>query len=48
LGEELDPNCSPKGELSAKLTEGVNGRSAAPLQVPTYSARECLPSASRK
>ena len=27
-------NCSPKGELSAKLTEGVNGHSAAPLRLP--------------
>jgi hypothetical protein len=25
-------NCSPKGELSAKLTEGVNGASADPLR----------------
>ena len=25
-------NCSPKGELSAKLTEGVNGPSADPLR----------------
>jgi hypothetical protein len=24
-------NCSPKGELSAKLTEGVNGLTAYPL-----------------
>jgi hypothetical protein len=25
LGEELRSHCSPKGELSAKLTEGVCG-----------------------
>jgi hypothetical protein len=28
----MSANCSPKGELSAKLTEGVNGASADPLR----------------
>ena len=32
LVEELESHCSPKGELSAKLTEGVNGISADPLR----------------
>ena len=28
----MEPNCSPQRELSAKLTEGVNGGSAVPIR----------------
>ena len=42
-GEELVRiNCSPKGELSAELTEGVNGLSAAPLRLPAKPGEQTL------